>query len=69
MAFFGGVRKSYPLDKIYEEMAFIAYYNHWSYKEIMELDHKERIRWCKEISKINKNLNGDSQKKNIFDIY
>lgn len=50
-------------------MAFIAYYNHWSHEEIMNLEHKERIRWCNEISKINKGLNGDLEKKNIFDIY
>ena len=44
--------KGYPLDKIYEEVAFIAYYFHWSEKEIMELPHEERKKWCKEISKI-----------------
>lgn len=68
MAFCGGVRKSYPIDKLYEEMAFLAYYFHWSQKEIMELEHKERLRWCKEVSKINEKLNGDDQKKNIFDV-
>jgi len=69
MAFFGGVKKSYPIDKLYEEMSFIAYYLHWSQKEIMNLEHKERVRWCKEISNINEKINGDNKKKNIFDIY
>jgi hypothetical protein len=54
------------LDELYEEMAFIAYYLHWSMTEIMELPHDERRRWCKEISKINRNLNGE--KRNIFDV-
>lgn len=49
-------------------MAFLAYYFHWSQQEIMELEHKERLRWCKEVSKINEKLNGDDQKKNIFDV-
>lgn len=34
----------------------------------MNLDHKERARFCEEASKINKRMNGDSDKKNIFDL-
>jgi hypothetical protein len=49
----GGV-KGYPLDRIYEEIAFIAYHFHWSYGEIANLDHKERRRWAEEISKIDR---------------
>lgn len=56
----------YPADKIYEETAFIGYYFHWMHDEIMELPHKERIRWCKEISSINSKLNDEP--KNIFDV-
>jgi hypothetical protein len=52
-----------------EEMAFIAYYFHWSHKEIMELEHRERKKWCEEISKINRNVNGEKEKKNIFDVF
>ena len=47
----------YPLDKIYEEVAFIAYHFKWSYEELMEMDHSERRKWCGEISRINKALN------------
>lgn len=49
-------------------MAFIAYYNHWPCEELMNMEHAERLRWCREISKINKNINGDNEKKNIFDV-
>jgi hypothetical protein len=58
--------KGYPLDELYEEMAFIAYYMHWPLTELMDLPHEERRRWCKEISKINHNLNGE--RKNVFDV-
>lgn len=58
--------KGYPLDELYEEMAFIAYYFHWPLTEIMDLPHEERRRWCSEISKINRNLNGE--RKNVFDV-
>ncbi|WP_366938103.1 DUF6760 family protein [Sulfurovum sp.] len=44
--------KGYPLDKIYEEVAFIAYYFHWSEKEILQLPHWERKEWCEKISNI-----------------
>jgi len=47
----------YPLDRIYEEVAFIAYHFHWSQEDVMNMEHRERRRWCEEISKINKRLN------------
>lgn len=36
----------------------------------MQLAHKERIKFCNEVSKINKKMNAESnkEKKNIFDI-
>jgi hypothetical protein len=52
----GGI-SGYPLENIYEEIAFIAYHFKWSHEEIMNMDHRERRRWCEEISKINKKLN------------
>lgn len=53
---FGGVTV-YPLDRLYEELAFIAYHFHWPYGEIMEMDHQERQRWVEEIASINTRLN------------
>ncbi|MEY8358548.1 MULTISPECIES: DUF6760 family protein [Anaerotruncus] len=55
----------YPSDRLYEEMAFLAYYLHWGHDEVMSLDHRERRRWCAELSKINKRLNGTP--KNVFE--
>lgn len=56
----------YPLDKLYEEMAFIAYHFHWSHDELMNSEHRERRRWCEEISRINRKLSDEPA--NIFDI-
>ena len=55
---------------LYEEIAFLAYYFHGSREEIMLLPHRERIRFCSEISSINKKMNVESgnTRKNIFDI-
>lgn len=55
----------YPADKIYEEAAFIGYYMHWSHDDIMAMSHAERIRWCREISNINSQLNNEP--KNVFE--
>lgn len=57
----------YPLDRLYEEVAFIAYYFHWDYRTIMEMEHRERQRWCEEASSINKKLGGD-EKKDFFEV-
>jgi len=47
----------YPLDRLYEEVAYIAYHLHWPYEEIMNMDHTERQRWVDEIAAINARLN------------
>ena len=62
--FYGHRRiRLYPDDRLYEEAAFIGYYFHWSREEILQLSHLERVRWCDEISKINRKTNGASKKK------
>jgi hypothetical protein len=52
--------------RLYEEMAFIAAHFHWSRQELMELEHPERRRWCREISNINRALDGTPA--NPFDV-
>ncbi|MBM4319853.1 MAG: hypothetical protein FJ125_07800 [Deltaproteobacteria bacterium] len=52
----GGVI-SYPLDKLYQEVAYIAYHFHWSLDDVLEMEHKERQIWIREISAINKEIN------------
>ena len=56
----------YPQDRLYQEMAFLAYYLHWSRGELLELEHRERRRWCREVSAINKKLSGDEQNRVEF---
>ncbi len=55
--FYGGRKlEVYPAERIYEEVAFIAYYLHWSHDDIMALPNGERQRWCREISNINRKM-------------
>jgi hypothetical protein len=63
----GGGVTGYPLDRLYEEVAFIAYHFHWSHREIMNLEHGERLRWVEEISKINRQVSGEGQ-QSILDV-
>lgn len=55
----------YPLGRLYEEMAFIAYHFHWSWDELMHVEHDERRRWCEEISRINRKMS--DAPPNIFE--
>lgn len=54
--------KGYPLPRLYEEIAFIAYHFHWSSEELMTLEHAERRRWCQQISAINRRLDIEPSK-------
>lgn len=47
-------------------MAFLAYYLHWSNGALMDMDHWERRRWCREVSAINKKLSGDGKRSAEF---
>jgi hypothetical protein len=47
-------------------MAFIAHHFHWSHSDLMQLDHRERRRWCREISAMNRILDGTPA--NPFDV-
>ncbi|NBC68522.1 DUF6760 family protein [Paenibacillus sacheonensis] len=60
----------YPEEKLYEETGFIAYYFHWTHDEIMNMEHKERRKWCEEISRINRKTNDEpAAKNNPFDVF
>ena len=52
----GGI-VSYPLESIFKEVAFIAYHFHWDRETVLEMTHKERHVWVKQISAINEKIN------------
>ncbi len=52
----GGVI-GYPLEPLYEEVAFVAYHFHWPHSEVMTLEHAERRKWVEQISAINDRMN------------
>jgi Family of unknown function (DUF6760) len=48
----GGI-VSYPLDRLHEEVAFIAVGLGWSHEVILGMTHKERARWVRQVNHIN----------------
>ncbi|PJF45059.1 MAG: hypothetical protein CUN55_00780 [Phototrophicales bacterium] len=50
----GGGIIGYPLDRLHEEVAFIAMHLHWSRAEILSLGHRERVRWVHYINRANR---------------
>jgi hypothetical protein len=53
----------YPSKRLHEEVAYLAYYFHWSHDEIMRMEHRDRVRWVAEVGRINERLNGPSTRR------
>ena len=47
----------YPPERLYQEVAYLAYYFHWPYTQIMDLNHLERLLWVGQVAGINQRLN------------
>ena len=47
---------TYATDRLYEEVAYVAYHFHWSLDEILDLEHPVRRRFIEEIGRINRRL-------------
>lgn len=47
---------TYAAERLYEEVAYVAYHFHWSLDEIMDLEHADRQRFVDEIASINRRL-------------
>lgn len=46
----------YPLDRLHEEVAYVAFHFHWRREDILRLEHRERQRWVSEIARLNERL-------------
>jgi hypothetical protein len=55
-----------PDDRLWQEIVYIAYYLHWSFDSILELDHRSRIRVIEEIGRINTALGGGREVPDVF---
>lgn len=48
----GGI-VTYPAERIHEEVAYLAYHFHWSFDEILDLEHADRLRYVEQIARLN----------------
>lgn len=44
---------TYATDRLYEEVAYVAYHFHWPLDDILNLEHPQRLRYVTEIARIN----------------
>jgi hypothetical protein len=49
---------TYAAERLYEEVAYVAYHFHWSLDAILDLEHPLRQRFVAEIGEINRRLSG-----------
>jgi hypothetical protein len=47
---------TYATDRLFEEVAYVAYHFHWPLVQILDLEHPLRQRFVEEISVINRRL-------------
>lgn len=50
-------------EELFREISFIGYYFNWREEEILKLPGPDRRRYCEEINRINRQLNGE---RNLF---
>lgn len=48
---------TYAVERLHEEIAYVAYHFHWPRDAILDLTHQERQRWVREIARINTRIN------------
>lgn len=47
---------TYAPERLYEEVAYVAYHFHWPQHEILDLEHAQRHRYVHEIAQINRRM-------------
>jgi len=47
---------TYATDRLYEEVAYVAYHFHWPLDDILDMEHPVRRRFSLEIDRINRRL-------------
>jgi hypothetical protein len=51
---------TYATDRLYEEVAYVAFHFHWGLDEILDMEHGLRQRFVDEIGRINLRLSAES---------
>lgn len=43
----------YPVDALWQEIAYLAYHLHWSIGDLLDLEHLDRVRMVRAVSTMN----------------
>lgn len=49
---------TYAADRLYEDVAYVAYHFHWPPDTILDLEHAERRRYVDQIARLNRLAGG-----------
>jgi hypothetical protein len=49
---------TYAADRLYAEVAYVAYHFHWGHDQILDLEHADRTRYVAEIASLNEAAGG-----------
>ena len=44
---------TYASERLFEEVAYVAYHFHWSFEELLDLEHPVRRSFVEEIDRLN----------------
>ncbi len=44
---------TYATERLYEEVAYVAYHFHWPLESILDLEHADRLRYVAQIARLN----------------
>jgi len=44
--------RRYPSHRLHEEVAYVAHRLHWSHRELMSMEHAERLRWVAQAARV-----------------
>jgi hypothetical protein len=47
---------TYATGRLHEEVAYVAYHFHWTFDDILDLEHPLRRQYVEEIARINKRM-------------
>lgn len=46
----------YPLERLNEEVAYLAYHFHWPPETLLGLEHRDRQQWVEQVAEMNRRL-------------
>lgn len=45
--------KRYPVEALWQEIAYLAYHLHWPLDDILDLEHMDRVRLIRAVASLN----------------